>query len=57
MEEKRNIKVTLEQAMEWYNSDNSTLRTLALSAYTEDELKLNFNIYSFYGLSYRLFNW
>lgn len=41
MEEKRNIKVTLEQAMEWYNSGNSTLRTLALSAYTEDELKLN----------------
>lgn len=28
MEEKRNIKVTLEQAMEWYNSGNSTLRTL-----------------------------
>ena len=42
MEEKRNIKVTLEQAIEWYNSDNSILRTLALSAYTEDELKLNF---------------
>lgn len=42
MEEKRNIKVTLEQAMGWYNSGNSTLRTLALSAYTEDELKLNF---------------
>lgn len=42
MEEKRNIKVTLEQAMEWYNSGNSTLHTLALSAYTEDELKLNF---------------
>lgn len=42
MEEKRNIKVTLEQAMEWYNSGNSTLRTLALSAYTEDELKLDF---------------
>lgn len=41
MEEKGNIKVTLEQAMEWYNSDNSTLRTLALRAYTEDELKLN----------------
>ena len=42
MEEKRNIKVTLEQAMGWYNSGNSTLRTLALSAYTEDELKFNF---------------
>lgn len=46
MEEKRNIKVTLEQAMEWYNSGNSTLRTLALSAYTEDELKLNFQYIS-----------
>lgn len=43
MEEKRNIKVTLEQAIEWYNSNNATLRTLALSAYTEDELKFNFN--------------
>lgn len=41
MEEKRNIKVTLEQAMEWYNSGNSTLRALALSAYIEDELKFN----------------
>lgn len=42
MKEKRNIKVTLEQAMEWYNSGNSTLCTLALSAYTEYELELNF---------------
>lgn len=41
MEEKRNIQVTFEQAMEWYNSGNSTLRTLALSAYTEDELEFN----------------
>lgn len=46
MEEKRNIKVTLEQAIEWYNSGNATLRTLALSAYTEDELKLNFKYIS-----------
>lgn len=37
--EKRNIKVTLEQAIEWYNSDNATLRTLALSAYSKDELE------------------
>ena len=42
MEEERNIKVTLKQAIEWYNSGNSTLRTLALSAYTEDELKFDF---------------
>lgn len=46
MEKKRNIKVTLEQAMEWYNSGNSTLRTLALGAYTKDELKLNFKYIS-----------
>ena len=42
MEEERNIKVTLEQAIEWYNGDNNTLRALALIAYTEDELKFNF---------------
>lgn len=42
MEEKRSIKVTFEEAVEWYNSGNSTLHKLALSAYTEDELKLNF---------------
>lgn len=46
MEEKRNIKVTLEQAIEWYNSGNATLRTLALNAYTEDELKFNFQYIS-----------
>ena len=43
MEEKRNIKVTLEEAIEWYNSGNNTLRTLALSAYTEYELEFSFN--------------
>ena len=36
--EARNISVTLEQAREWYNSGNSTLRTLALNAYTKSEL-------------------
>lgn len=41
--EKRNIKVTLEQAIEWYNSGNETLRTLALTVFTEEELTLNFN--------------
>ena len=46
MEEKRNIKVTLGQAIEWYNSGNAALQTLALSVYTEDELKLNFKYIS-----------
>lgn len=41
---KRNISITLEQAMEWYNSGIATLRTLALSAYTSDELELNYSL-------------
>ena len=42
--ETRNISVTLEQAREWYNSGNDTLRTLALNAYTKDELELNYSL-------------
>ena len=41
--ETRNISVTLKQAIEWYNSGNNTLRTLALNAYTKDELELDYN--------------
>lgn len=41
--ETRNISVTLEQAIKWYNSGNSTLRELALNAYTKDELELDYN--------------
>ena len=41
--ETRNISVTLEQAREWYNSGNNTLRTLALNAYTKEELELDYN--------------
>lgn len=43
---KRSIEVTLKQAIEWYNSGNSTLRTLALNAYTENELLFNFQYIS-----------
>ena len=42
--ETRNISVTLEQAIKWYNSGNDTLRTLALNAYTKDELELNYSL-------------
>lgn len=42
--ETRNISITLKQAIEWYNSGNATLRTLALNAYTSDELELNYNL-------------
>lgn len=34
----RNIKVSFEEARNWYNSENQTLRILALQAYTEKEL-------------------
>lgn len=36
--EKRNIKVSLEEARNWYNGKDQTLRRLALQAYTEEEL-------------------
>ena len=41
--ETRNISVTLEQAIKWYNSGNATLRELALNAYTKEELGLNYD--------------
>lgn len=34
----RNIKVSLEEARNWYNGEDQTLRKLALQAYTEEEL-------------------
>lgn len=37
--ETRNVAVTLKKAKEWYNSNNSTLREVALQAFTADELK------------------
>lgn len=35
----RNIKVSLEEARNWYNGEDQTLRKLALQAYTEKELR------------------
>ena len=34
----RNITVTLEKAIEWYNSDNATLKEIALQAFDKEEL-------------------
>ena len=36
--ETRNIKVTIEEAYKWYKSGDETLKVLAMSAYTKDEL-------------------
>lgn len=38
----RNITVTLEKAREWYNSDNESLKEIALQAFDKDELIYNF---------------
>lgn len=34
----RNITITLEKAREWYNSDNISLKEVALQAFSEEEL-------------------
>lgn len=38
----RNIKITLDEARKWYNSDNTTFKELALQAFSKDELVFNF---------------
>ena len=46
--EERNITVTLDKAREWFNSENATLREIALQAFDKDELTCNFkNITTF----------
>ena len=36
--EERNITVTLNKAKEWFNSENATLKEIALQAFSEEEL-------------------
>ena len=38
----RNVAVTLDKAIEWYNSGNATLKEVALQAFKEEELKQTF---------------
>lgn len=40
--EKRNITITLEKAVEWYNSGNDLLKEVALQAFSRDELLYNY---------------
>ena len=46
--ETRKIELTIKQATEWWLGNNETLRQLALSTYTEEELKDEF--YSSIGI-------
>ena len=34
----RNIIITFEKAIEWYNSDNNILKKIALQAFSKEEL-------------------
>lgn len=36
--DKRTIQISLQQAREWYNSGNDTLKTLALSSFSKEEI-------------------
>ena len=36
----RNVKITIQQAANWYSSNNNTLKALALSAFSRDEIIL-----------------
>lgn len=38
----RNITISLEKAVEWYNSGNTTLKAIALQAFDKEELIYNF---------------
>lgn len=40
--ETRNITITLDKAREWYNSSDSSLKKVALQAFSEKELKPSF---------------
>lgn len=40
--EKRNITITLDKARKWYNSENESLKEIALQAFNESELKFDF---------------
>lgn len=39
----RNITITLEKAREWYNSDNESLKEVALQAFNKEELERPFS--------------
>ena len=42
MENNTTINVTLDEAREWFNSGNATLKEIALKAFSKDELIYNF---------------
>ena len=46
--EEKNITITIDKAKEWYNSGNKVLKEIALQAFDENKLIINFkNITTF----------
>ena len=43
--EQRTIKLDIETARKWYNGSDDSLRTLALQAFSEDELKTHVKVW------------
>jgi hypothetical protein len=46
--ETRNVKITIQQAANWYSSNNDALKALALSAFSRDEIILYYIKVDFY---------
>ena len=40
--EERNVTITIDKAREWYNSENESLKEIALQAFNENELNFDF---------------
>lgn len=38
MMKERNVTITLDKAIEWFNSSNATLKEIALQAFGKEEL-------------------
>lgn len=41
---KRTVTISLEKARKWYNSGNESLKEVALQAFSEEELQVNFKV-------------
>lgn len=52
----RNITITIDKAREWYNSENDTLKKIALQAFSENELKFDFRSIKTFKEAYEVLN-
>lgn len=55
--ETRNVKITLDKAREWYNSDNNSLKEIALQAFKKEELMFTFKDVKSFRDAYNALNY